>query len=101
MVEHLGLARLSRGDKVLVQNIEDVITNLGKLGLNLLSVLLDKTDLGRVALGLFLLLDGGDNSPRGTSGTDHVLVGNGEEVALLDGKITVLRSDDLHVLDHL
>lgn len=50
VVENLGLARLGRGDKVLVKDLEDVIADLGELGLNLLSVLLDEGDLGRVAL---------------------------------------------------
>lgn len=101
MVEDLRLARLGGWDEVLVQDIEDIVANLGELGLDLLSVLLDQTDLGRVALGFLLLLDGGNDSPRGTSGTDDVLVGDGKEIALLDGKITVLGGDDLHVLDHL
>lgn len=101
VVEDLGLARLGRRDEVGIEDIENVVADLGKLGLDLLAVLLDKADLGRVALGLLLLLDGGDNSPRGTAGTDDVLVGNGQEVALLDGEVTVLGGDDLHVLNHL
>ncbi|KAI6772534.1 hypothetical protein HG530_003492 [Fusarium avenaceum] len=48
--EDLGLARFGRGDKVLVKDLEDVIADLGELGLNLLSVLLNEGDLGRVAL---------------------------------------------------
>lgn len=101
MIEDLGLARLGRGDKVLVEDLEDVVADLGKLGLDLLSVLLDQGDLGRVALGLLLLLDGSDYSPGRTAGTNDVLVGDGEEVSLLDGEIAVLRGDNLHVLDHL
>jgi hypothetical protein len=37
-------------------------------------------------LGLLLLLDGGDDAPGGTAGTNNVLVGNGEEVALIDSE---------------
>lgn len=45
MVEDLGLARLGRGDEVLVKDFEDVLANLGKLSLDLLSVLLDESNL--------------------------------------------------------
>ena len=101
VVEDLGLARSSGGNEVLVEDIENVVADLGQLGLDLLAVLLDQSDLGRVALSLLLLLDRSDYSPRGTAGANDVLVGNGEEVALLDGQVAVLGSDDLHVLDHL
>lgn len=101
MVEDLGLARLGRGDQVLVKDLEDVLADLGELGLDLLAVLLDESDLRRVALGLLLLFDGGDYSPRGTAGADDVLVGDGEKVTLLNSQIAVLRGNDLHVLDHL
>lgn len=38
------------------------------------------------ALGFLLLLNGGDDSPGGTAGTNDVLVGNGQQVTLIDGK---------------
>ena len=101
VVKDLGLSRLSRGNKVLVENIEDVVADLGELVLDLLAVLLDEGDLGRVALGLLLLLNRGHYPPRGTASTNDVFVGDGQEVALLDGEIAVLGGDDLHVLDHL
>ena len=101
MVEDLRLATLGGGDQVLVQNLKNVLADLGELSLDLVTVLLDQDNLGRVALGLLLLLDGGDDSPRGTAGTDDVLVRNGEKVALFDGKIAVLGGNILHVLDHL
>lgn len=40
------------------------------------------------ALGLLLLFDAGDNSPGRTSGSDNVLVGNRQEVALIDSEFT-------------
>lgn len=101
VVEDLGLARLGRGDQVLVKNVEDVVADLGKLVLDLLAVLLDEGDLGRVALRLLLLLDRSNYSPRGAASTNDVLVGDGEKVALLDGQVAVLGGDDLHVLNHL
>ena len=101
MVEDLGLAGSGRGDQVLVQNGENVLADLGELGLDLLPVSLDHRNLGLVTLGLLLLLDGGDDSPRSTTSTDNVLVRNGEQVSLFDGELLVGGSDGLHVLDHL
>jgi hypothetical protein len=101
VVENLGLARLGGGDQVLVKDLEDIFADLGKLGLDLLSVLLDEGDLRRVALRLLLLLDGGDYAPGSTAGANDVLVGNGEKVSLLNGEISVLTGDNLHVLNHL
>ena len=101
VVKHFGLAALGRRDEVLIQNIEDVVADLGKFCLNLLSVLLDEANLRRVALGFFLLLDRGDDSPRSTAGTNDVLVGDRQKIALLNCKITVLRRNNLHVLNHL
>lgn len=50
MVEDLRLAALGRGDQVLVQDLEDILTDLSQLSLDLLTVLLDQGDLGGVAL---------------------------------------------------
>ena len=101
MVEDLRLAALSRGDQVLVENLEDVIADLSELGLDLLTVLLNEGNLGFVALRLFFLLNRSDDSPGSTTGTDNVLVGDGQEIALLNGKLYIGRGDNLHVLDHL
>lgn len=101
MVEDLGLARGCRGDEVLVKDVEDILANLGELALNLLPVALDHGDLGLIALRLLLLLDGRDDSPRRTAGTNDVLVGNGEQVTLFNGELLVRGSNTLHVLDHL
>ena len=101
MVEDLGLAALGRGDEVLVKNGKDVLADLGELGLDLLAVLLDEGNLLLVALGLLLLLDGGDDSPGCTASTDDVLVGDGKEVSLLNRELLVGGSDVLHVLNHL
>lgn len=100
MVEDLRFTAVSRGNQVLVENLEDVIADLGEFSLDLLAVLLDEGDLGLVALGLFFLFNGGDDSPRRTAGTDDVLVGNREEIPLLNRELDVGRGDNLHVLDH-
>ena len=120
MVEDLGLSGLGGWDQVLVKNVKDILADLGELGLNLLTVLLDESDLASVALGLLLLLDGGDDSPGSTAGTNDVLVGDGEKVALFDGlegllsvlagfsgsilctyQLLIGGGDLLHLLDHL
>lgn len=100
VVEDLGFARLGVGDEALIQNIKDVLADLLKFGLNLLAVLLDDGNVLLRALALFLLLDGGDDAPRGTAGADHVLVSDAEEVALIDGELAAELGDLLHVRDH-
>lgn len=74
MIEDLRLARLSRWDEVLVEDLKDVLADLRELGLDLLAVLLDERSLRLVALRFLLLLDGSDDSPRRTSCTDDILV---------------------------
>lgn len=86
---------------MLVEAGQDVLADVGELELDLLAVLLDEADLGLVALGLLLLLDGCDDPPRSTACANDVLVSDGQEVALLDGELLVCGSDGLHVLDHL
>jgi hypothetical protein len=76
VVEDLGLASLGGGDQVLVENLENVLADLGQLSLNLLAVFLDQGDLGLVALGFLFLLNRGDDPPRGTASTNDVFVGD-------------------------
>ena len=89
MVEDLGLARLGLGDKRLVENVQDILAHFLELCLDLLAVVTDDGNVLGGSLGFFLLLDGGDDAPGSTTGTDDVLVGDGEEIALVDGKFTV------------
>lgn len=63
VVENLGLARLGLGDERLVQDIEYILADALELLLDLLAVLADGLDVLLRALGLFLLLDGGDDAP--------------------------------------
>ena len=74
---------------MLVENLKNVFADLLQLGLNLLTVLLDELNLSLVPLGLLLLLDRGDDSPGSTTSTDDILVSNGEEISLFDGKFLV------------
>jgi hypothetical protein len=88
VVEDLGLARLGLGDKRVVEDVENILADLLELGLDLLSVVADGANVLLGALGLLLLLDRGDDAPGRASCTDNVLVGDGEEVALVDGQLT-------------
>jgi hypothetical protein len=88
VVKDLGLARLGLGDEGVVEDVEDILADLLKLGLNLLAVVADGADVLLRALGLLLLLDGRNDAPRRASGTDNVLVGDGQKVALVNGELT-------------
>jgi len=88
VVEDLGLAGLGLGNERLVEDVEDILADLLELGLDLLAVVADGANVLLRALGLLLLLDRGDDAPRGTSCADDVLVGDGQEVALVNGELT-------------
>ena len=92
VVENLGLARLGLGNEGLVEDVQDILADLLELGLDLLAVVADGADVLLRALGLLLLLDRGNDAPRRASGTDNVLVGDGQKVALVNGELTA----DLH-----
>lgn len=101
VVEDLGLASGGVGDEEVVQNVEDILADLLELGLDLVAVVLDGGDVLVGSLRLLLLLDRGNDAPRGTSGTDNVLVGNAEKVALVDGELSAQLGNLLHVGHHL
>lgn len=88
MVKDLGLARLGLGDQGLVEDIENILADLFEFGLDLLTVIPDDANVLVDALLLLLLLDGGDDAPRCTAGTDDVLVGDRKKVALVDSEFT-------------
>jgi len=86
VVEDLGFTRLGLGNQGLVQDVEDILADLLELRLDLLTVLADGRDMLVGALGLLLLLDGRDNAPGSTSSADDVLVGNRQEIALVNSE---------------
>lgn len=87
VVEDLALAGLGLGDEAVVEDVEDILADVLELGLDLLAVLADDADVLIRALGLLFLLDAGDDSPRSATRPDHVLVGHGEQVTLVNGKL--------------
>lgn len=101
MVEDLGLAAGSLRDQVLVENVEDILADLLQLLLDLSAVFADGSDVLVRALGFFLLLNGGDDAPRGPAGADNVLVGDAEKVALVDAELAAQLGNLLHVSNHL
>ena len=101
MIKYFRLAALGRLDQVVIKHLKDVFADLRKLGLDLLAVLLDQTHLALVALRFFFLLDRGNDSPRCTSCSDNILVGNGKQVSFFDRKLLICGCDVLHVLHHL
>ena len=48
-----------------------------------------------------LLRDAGDDAPGSTARAYSVLVGHGQQVALLDGELSALIAHALHVIGHL
>lgn len=100
VVKDLGLARGSVGDEAVVEDIEDVLADLLELGLDLVAVLLDGGDVFLGTLGLLLLLDGGDDAPRGTAGADDVFVSDAEEITLVDCELASNLGHLLHVGNH-
>lgn len=100
VVEDLSLGVGSLGDELAVDEVEDFVAVTVELSLNLGLVASEEADvLG--ALLLFLLLDGGEGAPGSSPGADGVLVGNGEEVAFLDGEVCVGGDDLVHGVEHV
>ena len=87
VVEDLALASLSLRDEALVEHVEHILTDVLELRLDLLTILADDADVLLRALGLLFLLDAGDDAPRCAARADYVLVGNGEQVTLVDCKL--------------
>jgi len=100
VIENLGFASLSRSNQMLVKDLKDVFADLAELLFDRLAVLLDEFDLSLIAFRFFLLLDGCDDSPGGTTSTNDVLVGNRQKISLFYREFLICRSNDLHVLNH-
>lgn len=101
MVKDLGFASSSVGNESVSQNVKDILADLLKFQLDLGPVLLDGADVLVGTLGLLLLLDGGDDAPGGTAGTDDVLVGDAEQVTFVNGELAAELGYLLHIEDHL
>ena len=89
IVKDLGLSRLRLGNQGIIQNLEDILTDLFQLILDLLTVVTDDGNVFFGALGFLLLFDGGDDPPGGTPSTNHVFVRDGKQVSLINRKLTI------------
>ncbi len=114
MERHLAFAGGSGRNEVAVEDVEDVVADVGQLGLNLDTVFLrneyegkrevgdedeanlDLCDMAFVALRLFLLFDGRDNAPGSAASADDVLVCDRQQVALFNGELDIKTSNLLH-----
>ena len=94
MVEHLGFSGFGLGDQGLVQDVQNILAHLLQLGLDLLAVIADGSHMLFRSLGLLFLLNRRNDAPRGTTGADNVLVCDGKEISLVNGKFT----SDLYVI---
>jgi len=65
------------------------------------AILFDECQLGLIsAFALLLLLNAWDDSPRGTSSADDVLVRDWQQVTFLDSQLNIQRRHALHALHH-
>ena len=100
VVEDLGFSVGGLGDELGVNEVKDLIAVFVELTLNLGFVAAEEADvLG--ALLFFLLLNGGEGSPGSSSGSDGVLVGNGKEVSLLNGQVSISSHNLVHGVKHV
>jgi hypothetical protein len=87
VVEDLALAGLGLGNEALVKDIEDIFADLLELKLDFAAVIADDGDMLVRTLGFLLLLDAGNDAPGGTAGTDNVLVGDRQQITLVDSEL--------------
>ena len=102
-VKYLGISGGRGRNESGIKEFENSIADIREFALDFGSVVTDHRDMVIITSALLLLLDGGNNTPRGPTSADDVLVGDGEEVSLLDGELLLVnRSGNLlHELDHL
>merc|ERR1719221_504883 len=101
LVEDLGLVLRSLGDQVLVEQTQDRIADLLQLSLDLAAVLSSPRSVLIISLCLLLLLHTRDDAPSCTATAHGVLVGHGQQIALLHGQLLASTADLLHVIRHL
>lgn len=123
VVEDLGLGIRGLGDEARLKDLDDIVANVRKLLLNLATVLEDAGNVLLIALGLLLkrpadsavrtsmthrpggqtnlVLDRGHDAPRRAAGTNDVLVGDREQVTLINRQLDLALGDLLHPSNHV
>ena len=88
MIKDLRLSGLCFRDQVLIENVQNILADLLKLGLDLLTVVADSSDMLVCTLGFLFLLDRRDDAPRGTSGSNDVFVCHRQKVSFVNCELT-------------
>ena len=88
VVKDLGLARLGFGNQRLVQHIQHILANFLQLRLDLLAIVADGAHMLIRSLGFFFLLNRRDDAPRSTSSSNHILVGDRQQVSFIDSQLS-------------
>merc|ERR1719443_1344959 len=101
LVEDLRLSSASFWDEKLIKEVQDLFTNAIELTLHCFAILLRMIHILIIAFAFFLLLNAADDAPSCTATSHSVLVGHGQEVALLDAKLVASLANLLHLLCHL
>mmetsp|Transcript_24634 Transcript_24634/g.52271 ORF Transcript_24634/g.52271 Transcript_24634/m.52271 type:complete len:255 (+) Transcript_24634:82-846(+) len=101
LVEDLRFTLGRLRDQISVQEAQDGVANLLKLAFDFLAVLLCIFGVLLVALRLLLLLDARDDAPSSAAAADGILIGHGQEIALLNRELFGQLADGLHVIRHL
>ena len=70
----------------ILNSYQNILANISELLLDFLAVFARHRLLSLAALGL--LLNARDDSPRGSSSANHILVGDREQIALFVGQLT-------------
>lgn len=95
----MNMDGFARTMKKLVSTYQNFLTDVFQFLLDLFAIFFGHLLL---ALGTFgLLLDAGDHSPRGSTCTDHVLVGDREQIAFFVAQFTIGFGDLLHGVGHV
>jgi hypothetical protein len=99
-IEDLGLGRVGGGEEMGVEQAENAAAYGGELGLDLGTVLADECDLVGVVAAELLL----QHPPGRAAGADFVLVGHGQQVALLHAQLphfVVIQYEFLQEVGHI
>ena len=83
MIEDLGFSRFGLGNERVAENVQNILADLLEFILNLLTIVADGPDVLVRPLGFLLLLDRRNDAPRGASSTDHVFVGNRQQITFV------------------
>lgn len=101
LIEDTALGALGSWEKGGVDEADELVAVLLELAKDGLLVLIELLDAGLVATVVLVLDDGGDHPEAVTAGANDVLVGDGEEVALITVEVRVELDNLLHHIDHI